>query len=299
MAENKKSRKLVSWIIRFIKGALIGVGAILPGISGGVLCVVFGFYRPLMEFLSNPIRGIKTKFWFFLPVVLGGLTGMLGLARLVELMFEKTPYPAVWLFIGLVVGTLPSLFREAGQKGRGRTGWIWLAVGFFMTILWMYALKSTVSITVTPSLAWWIICGLLWGVGFIVPGMSPSSFFIYLGLYQPMTKGIADLNMGVILPILLGALVSVVLFARAMRFLINNAYPSVFHAIFGIVTASTIAIIPTDAPYGTFDIAIYLGCFLAGGAFAYFMERLSDKLSSSASFEENKTGATSEKQENQ
>ena len=70
--------------VNIIKGAAIGVGAILPGISGGVLCVVFGIYRPMMNFLSNPIKAFKKYYMLLLPVIIGWAIGFLGLAKLVS-----------------------------------------------------------------------------------------------------------------------------------------------------------------------------------------------------------------------
>ena len=118
----------LQFALRIIKGAVVGVGAILPGISGGVLSVVFGIYRPLMEFLAHPVREFKSKAWYFLPILIGFLLGILGLARVVDWLFRESPVPAVWLFSGLVVGTLPALWREAGQRGRTPASWAAMAL---------------------------------------------------------------------------------------------------------------------------------------------------------------------------
>ena len=56
--ENRQKRPLKLFLIRLMQGALIGLGAVLPGISGGVLCVIFGIYRPVMELLSHPFRAL-------------------------------------------------------------------------------------------------------------------------------------------------------------------------------------------------------------------------------------------------
>ena len=92
----------------------------LPGISGGVLAVVFGVYKPAMEFLSNPFARFKTHVPLLIPYGIGGVVGFLGIANLLAFFLEKYPDPSVCLFIGLITGMLPSLFREAGEKGRRR-----------------------------------------------------------------------------------------------------------------------------------------------------------------------------------
>ena len=68
------------WLFNILKGALIGTGAILPGISGGVLCVVLGIYRPIMNLLQHPLRELKSGLRFFLPILLGFAVGVIGIA---------------------------------------------------------------------------------------------------------------------------------------------------------------------------------------------------------------------------
>ena len=77
---SKQSNQGVSvtgFLLRVLQGALIGLGAVLPGISGGVLCVVFGIYKPVMELLSNPFKNFKTHVPRLIPVIIGGAIGFM------------------------------------------------------------------------------------------------------------------------------------------------------------------------------------------------------------------------------
>ena len=129
--------------INICKGAVIGVGAILPGVSGGVLCVAFGVYEPMMYFLSHPIKAFRSHYRLLLPVLMGWVIGFLGLARGVEYLFRTSQSPAIWLFIGLIAGTLPSLYRSAGKKGRTRGSWVALALCFVVFFTWMIVFVFT------------------------------------------------------------------------------------------------------------------------------------------------------------
>ena len=115
-----KNLPVLRILFRVIQGAFIGLGAVLPGISGGVLCVVFGIYKPIMELLSHPIQKFKTHVPKLLPVIIGIGIGFLGIANLLSFFLEKYPAPSVCLFVGLIVGMMPSLFREAGEQGRSK-----------------------------------------------------------------------------------------------------------------------------------------------------------------------------------
>ncbi len=120
----KKRSVWLHWLRNLLCGILIGAGAILPGVSGGVLAVVFGIYRPLMEMLTHPKLSIP-KYWrWILPLGIGWAAGFLLFAKGIALAMEYSVSVTTWLFIGLIVGTVPQLFHEAGKEGRPRSAWI-------------------------------------------------------------------------------------------------------------------------------------------------------------------------------
>ena len=106
----KKNKNSV--FIKILQGSLIGLGAVLPGISGGVLCVIFGIYKTIMEFLADPFRKFKTHVPKLIPIGIGGVIGFLGVANLLSFLLEKYPAPSVCLFIGLIGGMLPFFFSS-------------------------------------------------------------------------------------------------------------------------------------------------------------------------------------------
>ena len=117
-----------------MQGALVGLGAVLPGISGGVLCVVFGIYKTIMEFLADPFRKFKTHVPKLIPVGIGGVIGFLGIAKILSVLLEKYPAPSVCVFIGLITGMMPSLFREAGEEGRSKKSYVSLIIAMIVIL---------------------------------------------------------------------------------------------------------------------------------------------------------------------
>lgn len=265
------------WAMRVVKGVLIGGGAILPGISGGVLCVVMGVYQPLMAFLAHPFAEFKRRIAYLLPIFIGWGLGAIGFSQLVNLLFQYAETSAVWLFAGLVAGTLPALYKEAGVKGRPRSCVAAFFAGALLVGGWMFLFSGGEKVAVSPSFAWWLVCGALWGMGAIVPGMSPSSFFIFFGLYQPMAAGIGAFDLRVLLPLAVGFVVFVALFVRGVNAMFKVAYPQLMHAILGIVAVSTIGILPLQSGAGIADILGYALCFIVGCGAALLMERLGGK----------------------
>lgn len=241
--DSVKSVSILRVLFRVIQGAVIGLGAVLPGISGGVLCVVFGIYKPIMELLSHPLKNFKTHVPKLLPVIVGLGVGFMGIANLLSFFLEKYPAPSVCLFVGLSVGMMPSLFREAGEKGRSQGSFISMGIAMVAVFALLLGLQFS-SVRITPNFAWYLFCGFCLALSVIAPGMSFSTLLMPLGLYTPFVDGIGHLNMGVLLPGGLGALITVILLAKAVNALFERYYSLAFHAIIGIVIAATAMIIP-------------------------------------------------------
>ena len=260
----EKKEKKTSDLLRLIHGALIGLGAVLPGISGGVLCVVFGVYQTIMELLSHPFRTFKKNMRVLIPLLIGVVLGFLGIAKLLGFLLEKYPNPSVCLFVGLIGGMLPSLFREAGLKGRGKSSWAALAIAFVLILSLLVSLEI-ISVQISTGFGAWVFCGFCLALSVIAPGMSFSTLLMPLGLYQPFVDGIGNLDFGVLIPAGIGALITVILFAKAVTWLIENHYSVVFHAIIGVVMAATLVIIPfASFTAGIGSCLINIVCLAAG-----------------------------------
>lgn len=267
---------LISWVVRFFKGFLAGIGAITPGLSGGVMMVVFGIYEPLVRWLANIRNKFLEHLRFFLPVGIGGLLGVVAFSAVIDFAFQNFAAQFTWLFIGFIAGTLPSLVKTAGKEGRKPWHWLLLggvAVAVFFFMRWMETIRS---VQVETSFFAWLLSGALTGLGLVVPGLSPSNFLIYMGLYQPMAEGIKNLDMSVIIPLILGVVLVIFLFAKLVNWLFTKHYAFMYHLIIGVVLGSTAAIIPS----GVSGIGMILVCallFLVAAGISYALAKLDEK----------------------
>ena len=266
---------LGSWLVRLVKGMLIGIGAIVPGLSGGALSVVFGLYEPLIRFLANLKHKFVRNVLFFLPVGLGLGLGVIAFSAVVDFAFEHYAAQFTWLFVGFITGTFPSLYKTSGKQGRRTIHWVALilaAAGILLLMRWM---QTITNVSLTPNFGNWVLSGIIFGLGLVVPGMSPSNFLIYLGMYQPMANGISRLDLGVILPLGLGLVICVFAFAKLVAWLFNRFYTTVYHLILGVVVGSTLAIAPLNVRGWTIAVCALL--FAVGAVLSYAMARLDER----------------------
>lgn len=277
MEEKVTDNRMKDWILRFVKGMFIGSGFILPGVSGGALAAIFGIYERIISFLAHITRNFKENVLFFIPVGLGGVTGVFLLSFMVSFVLGQYQTVIMWFFVGCILGTVPSLWKEAGKEGRSTREYIILIVSFVLGFLFLWKGSALFS-NVDQNFFTWIIAGALIGLGMIVPGLSPSNFLLYMGMYKAMSDGIKNLDFGVILPIGIGGIVCVLGLSKVMDYIFSKAFPQMFHFIMGIVFASTVMIIPLD--YSGIGVAGIIGCVvlcMAGTALGWWMSRLEEK----------------------
>ena len=251
-------------VLHMLQGALIGLGAVLPGISGGVLSVVFGIYKPIMELLSNPFRHFKTHVPKLIPYFAGAAIGFLGVANLLAFFLERYPEPSVCLFIGLITGMLPSLWNEAGLQGRTNGSIISMITAMVLVFTLLISLNAA-SVTITPNFIWYLFCGFCLSLSIIAPGMSFSTLLMPLGLYTPLVDGIGHLSPDVLFPSGIGALATIICLSRLINSLFENHYSLAFHAILGVVIAATIMIIPFESFFISMNSCLTNLFFLAAG----------------------------------
>lgn len=300
--EKKKSTMPIwaKWLLSVFIGAFIGVGAILPGLSGGVMCVLFGVYQPLMETLSHPFRGIKKHWRLLLPVIIGIAVGFVGFAGILEAL-NMDALVQQSIFFGLVLGTLPALWKDASEEKRSKASIITLALSFaFMVLLLAFfgsvsdestqmaqligGIYPKTSITVDQNFGWFMVVGVCFALSIVMPGMSFSSPLICLGLFDPLTENLSALlalDFSVIpnfvLPVALGGLLTVIVFAKPMNALFEKKRSIAYHLVMGAVFASTLLLVPIR--FDSVSHAVWCIIGVVGGAvIGYLLDIIQSKI---------------------
>lgn len=263
-------------LLLVVSGILIGGGAILPGISGGVLCVVFGIYQPMMELLAHP-KSALPKYWrTLLPVGIGWVIGFFGFARVIEWVFGANETIGTWLFIGLILGTMPQLYREAGAKGRSTGSFVAGGIAFAALFGILLFVRLGTFPQVVPSFGWYLFAGVLWGLSLIVPGMTSSSVLMSLGLLVPLSTAIAAFDLPIIGVWLLGLAGTVLILARLVNGLFEKHFSMMYHIVLGVTLASTLIIVPVQYADAA-EVLLSLLCCAIGIVIAWLLSRLETK----------------------
>jgi putative membrane protein len=271
------------WVVQ---GFIVGIGAILHGVSGGTLCYVFGIYDQILEILTDPLKGIKKHWLMLIFVGLGGAIGFVGFAGITEALLSWNTPVVLCVFIGLILGTVPELWRDSGENGRNRYSILSLCISFVFIAVLFYCSEHLWDISIPQNIWGYAICGIIWGLSFIIPGFSSSTLLLFFGIYAPMSAGIKSLDFAVILPLGITMLATLLLLSRAMKAAFEKIHSIASHSVMGFVLATTMMLFTVTEDgsasiietFSGVNIAIYLGCIIGGAVASFFFSMLCKKM---------------------
>ena len=177
---------MISWIARMLKGMIIALGFILPGVSGGVLAAILGIYERMIRFLAHIKENFVENVLYFTPVAIGMVLGIAAFSYPVNLLLDNYKVIVLWCFAGAIIGTIPSLIKESvkeSDRDRADTVTFWLS--FILSGIFLYSLNGMVG-TLPANFLSFVLAGALIALGILIPGLSPSNLLLILGLYTPM-----------------------------------------------------------------------------------------------------------------
>ena len=234
------------FIKSFFQGILIGAGAILPGISSGVLCVIFGIYENLLNCVLNFFKNIKENFKYLFPIGLGSIIGIVLFGNILKYLFFAYPIQIKFIFIGLILGSIPSLIKESTSKAKFKSYYliftlITLLIGIFLVILEQKISKFNDT---DYNFLFLVISGFFMSAGIIIPGVSNTLILMLLGIYEPYLDAVSIIYLPFLFPLLIGIFFGSIFFMKLTKFLLDKFYPQTFFAIIGFTLGSVFILYP-------------------------------------------------------
>lgn len=244
-----------------LKGMVIGIANIIPGVSGGTMMVAMGIYDKLIHCITHLFKEFKKSLLFLIPIAIGMGIAVVGGSLGLELLFEKFPVQTNLLFIGLILGGLPAIWKKVkGNSIRG--GHILAFLVFFVVVAGLALLGEREGNAADLSLSLISIIKLF-GVGvvaaatMVIPGVSGSMMLLLMGYYNPILTAISDFlhalvefdtngiltGIGILLPFGIGVIVGIFAIAKVVEYIFNKFPLYAYWAIIGLIVASPIAII--------------------------------------------------------
>ena len=286
------------WILDIIRGAVMGMSNIIPGVSGGTMAVSMGIYDRIIDDALKIRKQFKKSLLDLLPILAGLLIGLFGFAALIGSLLgvdsetiPLTRLPTNFAFIGLILGGLPEIYKRVDMRKAGIKGLVLFFV-FFIVVVGLPLLTKPEAKDVDYSVGNAVLMiplGAIASATMVIPGVSGSMILMLLGYYNSVINAMNELRAGelsalvILLPYVVGLLIGIVSIAKLIHFLLEK-YPSyTFSAIFGLVIGSPVALLIQNkdcfsiASVGNWVICIV--CAIAGFIAAWLLSRLDKKKS--------------------
>ncbi len=284
---------MIDFILDILRGMVMGISNIIPGVSGGTMAVSMGIYDRIIFDANNIFRQFKKCIRDLFPILLGILAGLFGFAALVGFLLGTdsdtvplTRLPTNFAFIGLILGGLPPIYKRVEMKKAGMAGIVLFAV-FFAVVVGLPLLTQPEPIDADHSLGTALLMiplGAIASSTMVIPGVSGSMILMLLGYYNSVINAMNDLRTGdfsaliLLLPYVLGLLIGIVSIAKLMNFLLKKHTALTFCAIFGLVIGSPVALLMQNrecfaiaTPVNALFCAL---CLVLGFAAAWFLARM-------------------------
>lgn len=247
-------------IKNLLKGIVMGIANIIPGVSGGTMAVSMGIYDKLIHCVTHLFKEFKESMKFLIPIFLGIGIALVGLSFIIEPAFAYFPLQTNCLFIGLIVGGLPAVWQKV--KGKGiKISYIVPFLLFFAVVVGLAAIGEKEGAAADLSFSLWsviklFVVGIIASATMVIPGVSGSMMMLLLGYYNPIVSTIKDFvtalasfdmegilaGCGVLVPMGLGIVVGIFAIAKLIEIIFEKFPIQAFWAIIGLIVASPVAI---------------------------------------------------------
>lgn len=250
-------------IKKSLLGAVIGAAAITPGVSGGVVAVSFGIYEEILNSVSliavKPLKALK----FLFPYILGGVIGIILTANVLSAFFANSRTEMLYIFIGLIGGTIPYYIKDSNKKGF-KYIYPFISIAVFLVFTGFGKISFPEGTIADGGKTGLIISGCILSVGTVIPGLSSSMILMKFGLYSGYLDAVSNMKMYELMFIALGFIITTIAITKAVTYLYKHFHGMFSYAVFGLLLASVVMMFPglRTARYAVVDISLMYMSFV-------------------------------------
>ena len=218
----------------------------MPGISSGVLCVIFGIYENLINSILGFFNNIKENFKFLFPIVSGAIIGIILFGNILKYLFFAYPIQIKFVFIGLILGSIPKLIKEIKEKANFKPYYLLFTLISLAIAILLVILEKKISIRSSNeySFIFLIVSGFVMSAGVIVPGVSSTLILMLLGIYESYLFSVSTIYLPFLIPLCIGLFIGAIVFMKITKFLLDKYYAQTFFVIIGFTLGSIFVLYP-------------------------------------------------------
>jgi putative membrane protein len=290
---------MIKLVKDFLNGIALGIVEIIPGVSGGTIAIILGFYFELIETINHFTKNIRKNLRFAIPLLLGMITGIILFSSLIKFLLNNYSFPTMLFFIGLITGIIPHIYKKTKEEHRLKLTNIVLIAAPFILLIVLSFIKKEASVSNyeeiinnigIPYMIFIFIAGILAATALIIPGISGSFVLLLLGIYPLAIYSISSLGtllsdfsntalifniLKVMAPLAVGIIIGVLLMARLIENLLKNYQSVIYSLILGLLSGSVFFLFREPMVYssGLSAVIVIIGAvtFLVGAVLSFLI----------------------------
>lgn len=270
----------------FIEGFIIGIGKIIPGVSGAMFAMMFGVYEKALNTISNIKKKLSRNLKFMIILGTSILLAIIFGSNIIKRCLDNYYLPTMMLFIGMMAGGIKPLFNKVkGIKIEKQN--IMCAIIVVAILVIVSSLDFGVNegnLDKNPiTVLLLIISGFIDAFATVTPGICGTALLMIIGYYDIVITSLGDIfnvtnlenNLFILIPFLIGLLLGIYLISKLINYLFKNHKTKTYYSIIGFAITSIILLFKDtlSKTYEMQEIIISIVLFIIGFIIVYFLEK--------------------------
>jgi len=254
-----------------LKGIIIGIGKIIPGVSGSMLAISMGIYDKMINSINNFFVDIKKNFVFLIKIAIGVLISIVFFSNIILKCLDNYYIITMFFFIGLIIGGIKDISKEIEYKNKK----VIISTMVIILILGLISVNKEINIqNKFINFIYFVLVGFIDALTMVIPGISGTATLMMIGAYDKLINTFSNLfninnfinNFTIMLPFCIGMVIGIIFTVKLISYLFKRYKNSTYCAIlgFGVSTIILMGIRCFNSSYTFFDLVLAFIMFFMG-----------------------------------
>ena len=241
----------------FFKGFVVGIGKIIPGVSGAMLAISMGIYDKAIEYICNFNNNKKESIKYLSPIGLGVILSIVFFSKIISLALNNFYLVTMLFFVGLIIGGVPMVIGKVKKKD-------YYIVVISFIIFFLIAISNIDNVYVIKNnvidLFMFFISGIVEAIGTVVPGISSTALLMIMGTYNSVIGALGNFdNVKILIPFVIGLFIGLFVVVKIINYLFSKYENKVYAFVLGVLLSSIVLLVVQSFRYSFGIIELIIG----------------------------------------
>lgn len=258
----------MNFLILILKGLIIGIGKVIPGVSGSVLAILLNIYEESIRAINDLFKNFSKSFFYLGPLGIGILISIILGSKLIIYLLNNYYFITFSIIIGLILGTLPNFLKKV-QMNSFRD-FLFFIIPFILFISFEYL---NINFNIINNYLLVFLLGIIEAFTTIIPGISSSAIYISFNVYQVFLNIFSNPFNCEFLIFSMGLFIGIYLTSKLVNYLFNNHKKESYLIIFSLIVSSIIVLFKLVIQLNDFNYFLFILLLIVGFVISYIFDK--------------------------